>query len=229
MTDPLIQSGGTLEAVTGYTVSNFVVNGGADLEIASGGTAAGTTTIDDGALILNSGAQVTGEIAFGAKGALVARDTSVLSGLLLHQFFLGDEIDLLSVPFGGGGTASVTANASGSLLEIVESGSTVDFQFDTNLSGKSFLLSADGGSGTLITLSAMTISSGSTATVSSGQTREELIVLSGGTLNVQSGGTAADVVLSGGTLDVSAGGTASNASISGGGSEFVSGVDLSGT
>jgi len=218
--DTIVQSGGTLDVGPGYVVTDFVIDGGAVLEIDSGGTAAGTTTIEDGTLVLDSGA-VVGQVAFGPKGSLVVSGTSVPAGLLLDQIFLGDRIDLLSVPFAGSGTVSATG---GTALDV----GGVELLFYTYLTGKTFLLSSDGVGGTLITLSATVVGSGSAVTVSPGQSDAEVVVLSGGTLNVLSGGTADDVTLSGGTLNVASGGTATNVSISGG-TEFVSGVDLGGT
>jgi autotransporter passenger strand-loop-strand repeat protein len=67
-----------------------------------------------------------------------------------------------------------------------------------------------------------TVSSGTLA-VSSGQTSDGVIVLSGGQLNVLSGGTILNTFNSGGTDVVSSGGTAIGTTVSSGGDELISG------
>jgi serralysin len=61
----------------------------------------------------------------------------------------GDTIDLATLPFSGLGTATLLA---GNILQVSESGSSFDLQFDPNQSfaGDRFTLSSDGATGTLI-------------------------------------------------------------------------------
>jgi autotransporter passenger strand-loop-strand repeat protein len=63
-----------------------------------------------------------------------------------------------------------------------------------------------------------TVSSGQTFTVSAGQTETSLIVLSGGILNVLSGGSVVNTLDSGGTVYISSGGAASGTAVFRGGS-----------
>jgi autotransporter passenger strand-loop-strand repeat protein len=115
---------------------------------------------------------------------------------------------------------------SGNVLDIVEGGSTYVLNLDPsqNLSGTQFVLSSDGVSGTDITLAnIVSVTSGQTLTISSGQASAGVFVLSGGSLDVLSGGTAVGTTVnSGGTETVLSGGTASNTTVSSGGSLLVS-------
>ena len=67
-----------------------------------------------------------------------------------------------------------------------------------NYSGAQFVLTSDGSGGTDVTARpiSVTVSSGQTLTVSSGQTSGGVLVLSGGTLNILSGGTASGITVS---------------------------------
>jgi autotransporter passenger strand-loop-strand repeat protein len=79
-------------------------------------------------------------------------------------------------------------------------------------------------------VSAVTVTNGESVYVSSGETSDGLIVLSGASLKVLSGGTAVDATLSGGTMQVDAGGTSIATVLSNGGQEFVnSGGTTTGT
>jgi autotransporter passenger strand-loop-strand repeat protein len=137
----------------------------------------------------------------------------------ISGFTIGDIIDLASVASGSGGSAVLT---SGNVLDVVEGGSTyvLNLNPSQNFSGTQFVLSSDGISGTDITLANLvSVPSGWTLTVSSGQTSGGVVVLSGGTLDILSGGTAVGTsVNSGGSEIVSSGGTASNTVVSSGGS-----------
>jgi autotransporter passenger strand-loop-strand repeat protein len=216
-----INSGGTEEIGLRYGLSGFAVSGGVTLVVAEGGTASDTTILSGGLMVLAVGAVVSGGVAFVGSG-MSEIVGSVMPSATISGFAIGDIIDLASIASGSGGSAVLT---SGNVLDVTEGGSTYVFNLDPskNYSGTRFVLSSDGISGTDITLTNLvSVTSGQTLTISSGQTSGGVVVLSGGTLDILSGGTAVGTTVnSGGSEIVSSGGTASNTKVSSGGSLVV--------
>jgi autotransporter passenger strand-loop-strand repeat protein len=177
-------------------------------------------------VVLDSGAVVSGGIVFAGGGTLEilgsAMPTATISG-----FTFGDVIDLASVVSSAGGTAALT---SGNVLNIVEGSSTyvLNLNPSQNYSGTEFVLTSDGSGGTevsnILNPFSVTVSSG-TFTVSSGQTSNSVLVGSGATLDILSGGTVSNVTLSG-TEIISPGGVASTTTILAGGSQTDLGVTV---
>ena len=120
------------------------------------------------------------------------------------------------------------------MLNVVEGSSTYVLNLDPsqNYSGTEFVLTSDGSGGTevsnIFNPFSVTVSSG-TFTVSSGQTSDGVLVGSGATLDILSGGTAGNVTLSG-TEIISRvpppGGVASTTTILAGGSQTDLGVTV---
>ena len=141
---------------------------------------------------------------------MIISGQTVSAGLLLDAFDETDYIDLASVPFVPGGTASII---SGSTLDILEAGKHYDLNFDDFLgpvSGHFLLGRSQFDSGTEITLAkGPIVSSGSSATVSAGESSSDVTV-NGGTQIVEAGGTAdGTMVRAGGIQQIAADGTAS--------------------
>ena len=141
---------------------------------------------------------------------LIISGQTVSAGLLLDAFDETDYIDLASVPFVPGGTASII---SGSTLDILEAGKHYDLNFDDFLgpvSGHFLLGRSQFNSGTEITVAkGPLVGSGSSATVSAGESSSDVTV-NGGMQLVEAGGTAdGTMVRAGGIQQIAADGTAS--------------------
>src|SRR5262249_48099279 len=170
-----------------------------------------------------------------AGGILQLDDSQHFQGLVAgfaSPSGVTEEIDLRDIAFGNStnerfvealnhlsGTLKVTDGTHTANLTLLDQYSTADFS-----------LASDGHGGTIITDGAfspggtptgsVTVSSGQTHIVSSGQTESGDIVLAGGTLDVLSGGTISSTVDSG-TINVY--GIASATTLSGGALEVASG------
>ena len=96
-----------------------------------------------------------------------------------------------------------SASISGSTLSVtVSGGATFTYQLAGQQANAFPSLQSDGNGGTDVVLVGG-VASGQTLEVFSGQTSTGIIAFSGGTLKVDSGGTAIDTVDSGGTDNVS--------------------------
>jgi autotransporter passenger strand-loop-strand repeat protein len=228
-----VLSGGVASGDTVFTGS----------QVDSSGGAAVNDTISGGTVVLESGAVVSGGIAFAGSGTLDIFG-STMPTVTISGFSAGDVIDLASIASVGGSAAL----GSGNVLDVVEGGSTYVLHLDPSQSYSStqFVLSADGNSGTEVTVTnpiLVTASSGHTLTVSSGQTSNGVLVLKGGALDIRSGGTVdgaivdsggtdrvsgrdVGVTLDGGTEVVSRTGVASGTTIISGGSQTDFGVTV---
>jgi autotransporter passenger strand-loop-strand repeat protein len=217
----------------GVASSTTVASGGFEF-VSSGGTMGGAM-LSGGELTLSAGTVVSGAVVFagsaGTVNVLQISGSSIPAGLVLSHFGGGDVIDLASIAFDSGGTATL----SGTTLTIVESGHSYTMQFDSSVAGDSFTLIGDHVSGTEVVLSGgagssvTVVSSGQTLSITSGQASSGITVLSGGTFDVLSGGTASNTnVSSGGTFAVLSGGFADPTVVSSGGTETISagGTDL---
>ena len=232
-----IGSGGSEIVSAGGTDSGTIISGGGTLEVLAGGFAAlgtidsgASALIDGGTVSVHSSVTVSGPITFASGGGTleIGGSGSVLSGfmsgLTVSGLAVGDIIDLTNVAFASGGTAFV----SGSELVISVGGSAYDLAFGpaNSLASDAFAVTNDGVSGTdiTVTVGGVTVSSGSSHSVSSGTTDNGDIVLSGGTLLIESGGAAFDTLVSGGgKLIVESGGVADPTSLLSSGIEIISG------
>ncbi len=218
----LVQSGpGTLKlagTASGFT-GGYLLSGGT-LELTNPGSLASSSTV---------------QFAAGSTATLqidgTATTSAVISGLNT-----GDTIDLAGLTFSG----STTPVVSGSQVSVTE-GTTTEVLTVAGASYTSFTLASDGHSGTLLTGSGTqpVVSSGATLVVSSGVTSANVLVRTGGTLDVLKGGTAQSTMLagteivlgteasggvaSGGVQTVSSGGVVSGDTVSSGGAQTVLG------
>jgi fibronectin-binding autotransporter adhesin len=186
-------------------------------------------------VISSGGTELVGGTASGVtfadtSGVLELYQPSNLSGTL-SGWQIGDTIDFV-------GTSVTSASISGATLSVtVSGGATFTYQLAGQETYTIPTVQSDGNGGTDVVLVAG-VPGGQTLEVFSGQTSNGIIVLSGGTLKVDSGGTAINtvdsggtdlvygiasgtIVNSGGTETVESGGTASNTVVSSGGSLVV--------
>jgi autotransporter-associated beta strand protein len=122
------------------------IEGGGTLVMSGGDAFTGTNTINGGTLELTSASAAgTGPIIFASNGdgspQTLQIDGSTMPANVISGFVGGDTIDLASVSFVSGGSASIR---SGNVLQVVESGQTYDLNFDPtqNFSGGQFNLSS---------------------------------------------------------------------------------------
>ncbi|MCC8960436.1 hypothetical protein H8B02_45680, partial [Bradyrhizobium sp. Pear77] len=142
--DIAVSSGGALN-LAGTTTSNvFVFAGGS--EIVSSGGSAGAVTISGGVVELEAGSLASG-IAFSGSGGQLKIDGTSLAGTTVSGLVLGDSIDLAGLSFVSGGSASLLP---GNVLHVTEGTSSFDVQLDQT-PGVRFSVSADSGTGTLVT------------------------------------------------------------------------------
>ena len=188
----VIVSNGTLAlslASSSTFTGNFVISGGATLELTSAGAAAGRP------------------VDFAGTSTILRIDGTAMPSDVISGFAPNETIDLAGVSYDSGGSATPL---SANVLQLVENSQTFDLNLDPaqSFTGQRFLLSADGGSGTDIVVTSPVVSSGQVLSVSSGRTGSGILVQGGGTLNVLSGSTESGAtVSSGGTIDVLDGGT----------------------
>ena len=166
------------EVASGGTTSATTIDADGVTIVSSGGVIKGLTDLS-GILVLESGAKISTEVEFGDGGDLIISGQTVSAGLLLDAFDETDYIDLASVPFVPGGTASII---SGSTLDILEAGKHYDLNFDDFLgpvSGHFLLGRSQFDSGTEITVAkGALIGSGSSATVSAGESSSDVTAAS---------------------------------------------------
>jgi autotransporter passenger strand-loop-strand repeat protein len=187
--------------VYGVASDTMVLAGSQIVE--SGGTAINTTVDSGGTVVLESGAVVSGGIAFAGNGTVEILG-SAMPAAAISGFTFGDFVDLASIALASSGGKVVLT--SGNVLDVTEGGSTYALHLDPsqNYSGAQFLLLADNRGGTEVMVVSAVVSSSHTLTVSSGQTSNSVLVLKGGALDIRSGGTVIGVIIdSGGTDRVS--------------------------
>jgi autotransporter passenger strand-loop-strand repeat protein len=207
-------------------VSNETVYYGATMQVMSGGTATGITTEVNGALVVSgsvagltmsggivglaaAGASISGVTLAGpAEIAELIAGTSVIG--VIFGFGLGDVIDLTQIGTGAVLTSAVAGNVT---VETVTSGGvSQSFTLAGNFAPSVINLTPDASGGVDLAIAA------STATgleeVTSGELGAYITVASGGTLQVDTGGTVTqDLILTGGTASIS--GIATNDVIAG--------------
>ena len=218
----VVDSGALLFTNAGTATFGGILSAGGTVIEAGSGTLvlrgnltafSGTETISHGTLELASGgAAGSGTIVFAGTGTKLKIDGTVMPTNVISGFTTGEIINLASIPFAAGDTATY----SGTTLSIKNSGGTVlaKLTIAGSHTTSSFSLSADAVSG-------IDIKDPVTIIVSSGVTSTGLTLNSGDSMNVLSGGTAvATAVNSGGVvLDQ---GVTSGTKVSGGGQELVS-------
>ena len=188
--------------------------------------------------MLSAGAKDSGSIAF-VDGGKLQIDGASLPANAISGFLPGAVIDLASIRFQNGATATLSA---GNVLRITEGGSTYSLHLNSaqNLSGYQFAAVTDGGSGTLVTIAtaaANTVNPGQVRQVQPGQTSTGILVsgldfFNEAYLQVLSGGTADGTRIIGNYAYqwVEGGGFASGTVVSSGGQEQVwSGASASAT
>jgi autotransporter passenger strand-loop-strand repeat protein len=145
--------GGVVIVESGGKAVRATIEGGGQLDQLSGGTAT-NTTVDGGTWIVSQGAVVSGTIGFVGNGGTVVIDGNVPTNTITG-FAPGDTIDLTSVMFTSGGSVPLTAT---NLVKFVENGATYTLQFNRSQDflGQEFELTPDSGSGTDVTLPALT-------------------------------------------------------------------------
>jgi autotransporter passenger strand-loop-strand repeat protein len=147
----VVSSGGIEIVRSGGVASDTVVSSGGYEGVWSGGVAS-DTVIEGGALELLLNGTASGAITFGtaAPGKLEIAGTTMPIATI-GGFAVGDSIDLESLPFAAGDSASFDPGAH--VLTVSAGGSTYALQFDPaqDFSGETFMLSGDTNSGTLLT------------------------------------------------------------------------------
>ncbi|WP_063695467.1 hypothetical protein [Bradyrhizobium embrapense] len=164
--DIAVSSGGALN-VAGAVTSNVAVFAGGN-EIVSSGGSTGPVTISGGVVELRAGSVANGGITFSGSGGQLKIDGTSLAGTTISSLVLGDSIDLAGLNFVSGGSATLRA---GNILHVTEGASSFDLQLDAT-PGVRFSVSADSGTGTLVTTRAdiAPVTSASNVHAGSGQT-----------------------------------------------------------
>ncbi|MCS3446158.1 MULTISPECIES: beta strand repeat-containing protein [Bradyrhizobium] len=139
-----VSSGGTFN-VAGAVTSHVAVFAGGT-EIVSSGGSTGPVIISGGLLELQAGSVASGGITFSGSGGQLKIDGTSIS-TTISGLVLGDSIDLAGLNFVSGGSATLLP---GNILHVTEGASTFDLQLDQT-PGVRFGVSADAGTGTLIT------------------------------------------------------------------------------
>jgi autotransporter passenger strand-loop-strand repeat protein len=216
-------NGGSLDLfLKGAVADNTVLSGGS-LNINGSATASNTTITDGGAIVLESPkATLSGTVTFSGAGSISVTDLSSAGTgdqAVISGFTTGDAIDVTVI---GSGATLTSSLVNGNTVETITSGGTSQsFIFaGSSFEPGFFVLSSDGGSGTLLTVSAATPTS---MTIASGATQSGLIVTSGSTVNVLGGGSIISATILSGGLVVDAG-VDSGTTISAGGNETVLGT-----
>jgi fibronectin-binding autotransporter adhesin len=210
----------------GSGVGSIIKTGAGTVTFSGASTFTGGVDISAGTFELASlEAAGTGRITFESSSATLKIDLGTQSTNTIDGFSSGDVVDLASLTYATGGTATLGAN---NVLHVAVGGATYDLKLDPNqnFSGDVFHLTADNGSGTDVTVTPPPVQ-----VVSAGVTSSGLVITNGTTLQVLSGGVAdATRLTSGGRETVSGGGIDSGATVSSGGLLTVSaGGTASGT
>ncbi|WP_260432371.1 Ig-like domain-containing protein [Burkholderia sp. Bp9140] len=156
-----VANAGTLEATGsgGLVIESAVTNTGnlwannGNLTIHGDVTGAGSATISGAATLEFGGASAENTtFADGAAGTLKLDQSAGFTGTV-SGFGAGDALDLTDVLFGDHTTLSFTANdaGTGGTLTVSDGTHTAQVALQVNLSGGSFQLAHDQGSGTVIT------------------------------------------------------------------------------
>jgi autotransporter passenger strand-loop-strand repeat protein len=143
----VVNSGGYESVAGGVSIASTVSGGGE--EYVFEGTASGIVLSAGGTAELGANALAGGVITFAGSGATLKIDGTVMPAATISGFAASDTIDLIGVPYGSGGQASLLA---GNALQVVANGTTVDIQLDpTATYSSAFLVFPDSGTGTAVT------------------------------------------------------------------------------
>jgi autotransporter passenger strand-loop-strand repeat protein len=203
--ETIVDGGYVLLAVKTTSANAVTVDAGGVLAI-NGNISANDTVISGGTVDLESAkATLTGSLVFSGGGELeIAGNTSAGSGDLatISGFGSGDTIDLTAATtIGAAGTAAsfTTATSAGDTTVTVSGGgATQTFIFSGTAIGADLKLISDNNGGVELAYGSAVTSVGNGPPVSN------LVVTSGETLTVYSGGTIVDTTVhSGGTVDLS--------------------------
>ncbi len=247
----IVNSGGFSEAVAVVSAGNLFVNSGGSagdvlvvsngyLEVRSGGAVSGVVISGGGLVIADAGGNLSGGVTFAdVTGEYVTSNATGLTNV--NDFQTGDLLVAAGLAFVSAGSAVLGGS---DLLTISQGAASFTVQFDGTVTGETFAWSADSSAGTDIyivpTVTSVTaanspvnyptISNTDVFDVGSGGQVNNARLLSGGAINVFSGGIAAASFVDGGTQTVFSGGTALAAYLVAGSAEIVSsgGVTSSG-
>jgi autotransporter passenger strand-loop-strand repeat protein len=186
--EPLVGFSGTLTGSGSFRVAGSLVLGGADAF--AGGVTLDTNTV----LELTSGAAAgTGGLTF-TGGDLLRISGTTMPVAPIAGFDTTDVIDLTALPFAAGGSAGIVGSSL--VVSVGGTADTLALAGMLSLPAGGITLFADGAGGTLVTLGARPLISGlPVLSVGSGSSVSNVLVLSGGSLDVLAGGTASDVAL----------------------------------
>jgi autotransporter passenger strand-loop-strand repeat protein len=132
----------------GSATGDFIGTSG--IEIVSSGGIASDTIISGGTLTVGSAGTASGDVTFSGSGGVLEISGGIVSATIVG-FSSGDTIDLATLSFSAGGTA--TLNSATDVLTVTEGGSAARLQLAGDYASASFGLAADAGSGTLLTVS----------------------------------------------------------------------------
>ncbi|MFS8371374.1 Hint domain-containing protein [Acetobacter indonesiensis] len=230
----IVSSGGGL-GLAGVA-SNTTISSGGVIEVASGGTAIGSTLdggkayVDAGGVISKTTVENSG-IATVSAGASALNTTVETNGNLV--VLSGGAVSGTTVSSGGGlgvaGVASNTTVSNGGVIEVASGGTATGSTLD---GGKAYVDAGGVISTTTVENSGIaTVSAGASALDTTVETNGNLVVLSGGAVSgttVSSGGglglagvASNTTVNNGGVLDIGSGGTANSNTINSGAEVYV--------
>jgi autotransporter passenger strand-loop-strand repeat protein len=215
-----VEYGGVVDVYGGATATGITVETSGGVYI-SGGGVVNNAVVNGGSIVLQSAQDVLGGSLVFSGGGTVTEVSATAAGdgvtAVISGFTAGDLIDL---PFASG--ALTSSVVSGNTVEKVTSGAVSEsFTFAGQYALNPFALVSSGGVA-MLTISATSVTSGATVTVSSGYSQPDITVGSSGTLKVSAGGALLGAtILSKGSATVA--GTDFGTTISSGGKETISG------
>ncbi|HEY2177630.1 MAG TPA: hypothetical protein VGH15_03545 [Caulobacteraceae bacterium] len=156
-----ISNGGTIAGTAGgLTIDGNVAGSGliealnGDLTISGAASGGKARIVGAGVLEIDGALQESAFFAAGSTGQLVLDDTAGFTGKIYGFATKGtNSLDLKDVIFDTGDTSSYAGSAAGGILTIKNSANAViaTVRFAGNYMGHAFVLSADGGTGTIVT------------------------------------------------------------------------------
>ena len=150
-------TGGALTIDTGTTFINdgtIEANSGGTLVIDDAVTGAVSATLDGGTLEIGAGATDAQTVTFGAAGGKLQIDKGGSFSGGIAGLVAGDQIDLSTIGYGLGTTATYVGNATGGTLTVTDGTNSVALQLVGDYTGAHFAGSADSNGDLLITLHA---------------------------------------------------------------------------
>jgi autotransporter passenger strand-loop-strand repeat protein len=156
VSDTIVSSGGNVNVSSGGTTSNAVVFGGGKETVSSGATLVGATLSGGGMVEIVSGGTAGASTINISSGTLILDDSQHFSGSIAGLLVSGAQVvDLADIQFATahlvGYSSSGGGNTSGTLTVADSAGHTALLNMIGTYTIGSFKLSADNGSGTLVT------------------------------------------------------------------------------